>query len=147
PNFKYELYEQASLILRTEYLFEALREPIEQIFERLKEFYEKAEAKGIQPVSVTIPSESSLYHFSVDRDVQALMYSTRPQINKLIKDYSEQNGMPCVDLHTATTDPQTGLMRAELSKRDGLHFNNEGYQLMAGIVFEQGIVPLMERGM
>jgi acyl-CoA thioesterase-1 len=51
-------------------------------------------------------------------------------LNQLIRDYAAAKHIPCVDLFTATADPDSGQL-AQIYSNDGLHLTTAGYRLFA----------------
>jgi acyl-CoA thioesterase-1 len=97
----------------------------ELILRNLSTIYEKIRAKGALPVAVTVPSMLGMDS----------MIPGRRALNKLIADHCRENDIPCVDLFTATSEPDTGRLAARYSN-DGLHLSTEGYKLLAKLVYE-----------
>jgi acyl-CoA thioesterase I len=98
----------------------------EEIMKNLAAMYELATSSQIQPVAVTVPSIRG--HDS--------LIPARQQLNQLIFEYCQNQKIPCVDLFTATAEPET-LRLAEPYSNDGLHLTTEGYRLLAERMAEQ----------
>jgi len=98
-------------------------------FNNLKKMYEAAKKKGVIPFAVTVPEHHQELVFEWLTDV-------RSTINKLIKEYCEQNQITVIDLCAKL--PQLSL-RADEKKLywdDGLHFTPAGYNRFGEIVHE-----------
>lgn len=61
-------------------------------------------------------------------------------LNGLITDYCAKRRLACVDLFTATAEPETRLLAAPYSN-DGLHLTTHGYRLMAMLLYEEIFAP------
>lgn len=99
--------------------------PPESILQNLTTIYGHIRAHGALPVAVTVPSMRGMDS----------MIPGRRALNRLITEYCRGNGIPCVDLFTATAEPDTGRLAAEYSN-DGLHLSTEGYRMLARLVYE-----------
>jgi acyl-CoA thioesterase-1 len=109
----------------------------EEIMRNLLKMYEQGRAAGIQPVAVTVPSIR--WENSGGGETQSLLedHIRRRQIlNRLISDYCERKTMPCVDLFTATSEPETLHLAAGYSN-DGLHLTTAGYQRLADLLYDE----------
>jgi len=84
-------------------------------------------SQGIQPVACTVPS------------VRGFDEGIRPrlQLNGLIKKQSQDRGVVCVDLFSATSDSVGRLM--EDYSNDGLHLSASGYEAMADALFSGAV--------
>ena len=100
-------------------------QPIE-VFEQLKQMYERVKISNIQAVSVTIPSI---------RRFDALI-PPRKILNDFIKEYCQTHQQPYVDLFTATAEPDS-LRLAEMYSNDGLHLSTLGYQKIAELLYQE----------
>jgi lysophospholipase L1-like esterase len=97
-----------------------------EIVRNLVMMYERVRSANIQPVSVTIPSIRGYDPLIPPRQV----------LNNLIIEYSQRKQQPCVDLFTATAEPDT-LRLAEKYSNDGLHLTKEGYRLLAELLYQE----------
>lgn len=97
----------------------------EDIMRNLSGIYGKIRAKGALAVAVTVPSMRGMDS----------MIPGRRALNRLIIDHCRENGIPCVDLFAATSEQDSGRLKAEFSN-DGLHMSTEGYRLVARMVNE-----------
>jgi len=98
----------------------------EEIMENLILMYERVKEKGIQPISLTVPSI---------RGFDA-MIPPRKVLNSLMMEYSQSNHQPCVDLFMGTAEPETFRL-AEKYSNDGLHFTTQGYRRIAELLYQQ----------
>lgn len=101
------------------------RQPAE-IIRHLITMYEQASAVGVRPVAVTVPSIRGF-----DDHI-----ARRRELNALIAGQCADRALPCVDLFTATSEPETGRLALEYSN-DGLHLTTAGYELLARLLYEQ----------
>ena len=62
-------------------------------------------------------------------------------LNGLIKVHCLVEGVPLVDLYSATKDA-SGRLRRELSN-DGVHLNTEGYRLVAEIIYQDAVEDIL----
>lgn len=93
----------------------------------------EALVRRICPVACTVPS------------VLGFDESIRPrlQLNQLIKKYSTEHSIICVDLFSATSD-STGRLKAEYSN-DGLHLTPLGYEAMAKAIFSGAVSGMVSK--
>ncbi len=101
------------------------RKPSE-IMRHLTAMYEQAAVAGVRPVAVTVPSIRGF-----DDHI-----ARRRELNALIAGYCAGHTLPCVDLFTATAEPETGRLALPYSS-DGLHLTTAGYELLARLLYEQ----------
>jgi lysophospholipase L1-like esterase len=101
------------------------RKPSE-IMRHLTAMYEQAAVAGVRPVAVTVPSIRGF-----DDHI-----ARRRELNALIAGYCVGHTLPCVDLFTATAEPETGRLALPYSN-DGLHLTTAGYELLARLLYEQ----------
>jgi lysophospholipase L1-like esterase len=104
------------------------------VAENLQEIYEKARAKGMEPISCTVPSV-----FGFDEGIEP-----RLELNRLIKGCSAERGMACVDLFRATCDPPTNRLKQEYSD-DGLHMTSAGYRTLGETIFLEAVRGIILR--
>lgn len=116
-----------------------------EIMRNLIKLYEQTFTIGGHPIPVTVPS------IRVEGDVgnpdgQEWMTGhlrSRMQLNQLIQEYADRKRLVCVDLFSATVDPESGQLAAKYSN-DGIHLTTAGYQLFAQYV--AGVLdPLLQR--
>ena len=100
----------------------------------LRRMYDEALLYRIQPVSCTVPSV-----LGFDEGIQP-----RLQLNQLIKKYSEERGIVCVDLFSATGDSSTGRLKEEYSN-DGLHLSPLGYEAVAEAIFSGAVSGMVSK--
>ncbi|WP_276392471.1 SGNH/GDSL hydrolase family protein [Eudoraea chungangensis] len=100
---------------------------LEMILDNIISMAELAKANDI---SVILCSVLPAYDYPWRKGLQP---NTKiPKLNKMIKDYCENNGALYLDYFSAMTDGKNG-MRPELAT-DGVHPNRKGYELMAPMV-------------
>ncbi len=97
------------------------------VISNLKIMIQKALDAGITPVTCAIPSLVGFYGFIAPRE----------EVNKAISLFAKEKGLQYVDLFRGTAD--TNKQLSEKYSSDGLHFNKEGYKLMAKLIYEQGL--------
>lgn len=113
-----------------------------EIMRNLLKMYELALAANIRPVAVTVPSirgEEDIVGSVAESEGRRWFdehIQRRQALNKLLSDYCEKKGVPCIDLFTATAEPETLRLAAAYSN-DGLHLTTEGYQKLADLLYEQ----------
>ena len=108
------------------------------IFGNLVSMYSQAIRRGVFPIAIAVPPAN------VEGFSRKLMVAPRITLNEMIRGYCIEHDIAYVDLFSATANPETGLMLPEYSA-DGLHFNKAGYQEMARVVFEQGVLPFLQQ--
>lgn len=97
-----------------------------EIIRNLTAMYERAVRAGILVAAVTVPSIRGF-----DDHI-----ARRHDLNALIADSCAHRNLPCVDLFTATAEPNTQRLAAPYSN-DGLHLTTAGYHLLARLLYEQ----------
>ena len=97
-----------------------------EIMRNLLEMYERAHAGDVSVVAVTVPSVRG-FDDHIPR---------RHELNAMIHEYCAGYGFSCVDLFTATAEPETHRLAARYSN-DGLHLTTAGYELLATLLYEQ----------
>jgi lysophospholipase L1-like esterase len=100
----------------------------------LAEMVDESLEHGIQPVACTVPSV-----LGFDEGI-----GPRLQLNQLIKAFSLERNIICVDLFSATADSLTGRLREEYSN-DGLHLNPLGYEIVAEAIFLGAISGIISK--
>lgn len=108
----------------------------QSVAKNLVKIYDEALVHRIQPISCTVPSV-----LGFDEGVQP-----RLQLNQLIKKYSAERGIVCVDLFSATGDSLTGRLKEEFSD-DGLHLNPLGYETVAEAIFSGAVSEIVSKRM
>jgi lysophospholipase L1-like esterase len=108
--------------------------PVEEIYSNLKRMYVKALEEHITPVACAVPS---ILGFDS-------LIPPRRKLNQMIKHYCTENGLPFVDLFTATADPHTGRLLKQYSD-DGLHLTEEGYRRIAEEIFAGALKEMVKR--
>jgi lysophospholipase L1-like esterase len=108
------------------------------IMKNLVKMYELARASEIIPVPVTVPSvRIDLTDGGPDAHAWLQQHLERRRVlNASIRDYAASKLMTCVDLFTATADPETSQLAASYSN-DGLHLTTAGYRLLARLLYDQ----------
>lgn len=115
----------------------------EEIMRNLLKMHEQARAAGIRPVAVTIPSLRS--EVGADAHGRAFLQEhiqRRQALNHMLSDYCRSKTMPCVDLFTATCEPET-LQLAQAYSNDGLHLTTRGYERLAELLYNEVFVPAL----
>jgi lysophospholipase L1-like esterase len=100
----------------------------------LARMYDEALLHRIQPVSCTVPSV-----LGFDEGIRP-----RLQLNQLIKKYSTERSIVCVDLFSATGDSSTGRLKEEYSN-DGLHLSPLGYETVAEAIFSDAVSGIVSK--
>jgi lysophospholipase L1-like esterase len=122
----------------------------EEILENLRFFYEQAQARGILPVAVTVPSLRD--EFEQDQDFSSVQVTTaiveraialRVLLNQGIKQLGQDRHFPVVDWFAETCDPKTQTLAFEYSN-DGLHLNVLGYRKLAKLIWTQVLEGLLK---
>jgi len=103
-----------------------------EIMCNLVTMYEQVLAAGGLPIPVTVPSirVEENQGSPEGREWVADHLAQRAVLNRLIRDYAASKAIVCVDLFTATTDPESGQL-ARMYSNDGLHLTTAGYRLFA----------------
>jgi acyl-CoA thioesterase-1 len=110
----------------------------QEIMRNLVKMYELARAAGIVPIPVTVPSlraPDGGAGFEARRWLEDHI-QRRLALNRLIEDYARSKELPCLDLFTATAEPDSLQLRPEYSN-DGLHLTTEGYRRLAVLLHER----------
>lgn len=125
------------------------------MIENLRFFYEQAQARGILPVAVTVPSlRDDVEQDEVFEKGQSLRGITpvveraialRVVLNQSIKELSCKRRIPVVDWFTETCEVGTQALAPEYSN-DGLHLNTMGYRKLAELVWKQVLEDLLKKG-
>src|SRR2546423_780367 len=125
---------------------------------RLLKMYELAQAGGIQPVAVTVPSIRLGMEVGEDPSTPwgagsegtdgqrwvAEHIERRQMLNRLISDYCTSRGVAWIDLFAATLEPRTMRLAAVYSN-DGLHLSTEGYSRLAELLYQQVFAGALTR--
>jgi len=118
------------------------------IFNNLAMMYGQAQAVGIIPIAVTVPSLRPLQamDFVGSRELQLpnnpewhmirSHIERRLELNGRIQDYCVSRKIPCVDLFSETAEPESMLLAFSFSN-DGLHLSTRGYKLLADLLWTQ----------
>jgi acyl-CoA thioesterase-1 len=102
------------------------------IMRNLIQMYEQSFAAGGLPIPVTVPS-IRVEDAQGSREGQEWIadhVARRIELNKLIQAYADSKAIACVDLFTATADPDSEQL-ARIYSNDGLHLTTTGYRLFA----------------
>jgi lysophospholipase L1-like esterase len=102
------------------------RIPPREIFRNLQTMYARAAESGIQVTAVTVPSIRGADAYIPERQ----------ELNALIVGHCTKHSLSCVDLFTATAEPDTYRLAWAYSN-DGLHLTVAGYRLFANLLYEQ----------
>jgi len=123
----------------------------DMILDNLRFFYEQAQAHGILPVGVTVPSlrdEFELgYDFSTGQATTAIVergIALRVTLNHGIKKLSRDRHFPVVDWFAETCEPETQALASAYSN-DGLHLNTLGYRKLAELIWTQVLEDLLKK--
>jgi acyl-CoA thioesterase-1 len=124
------------------------------IIGNLRFFYEQAQAHGILPVAVTVPSlRDDVGQNEVFEKGQSLREITptveraialRVVLNQSIKELSCERHIPVVDWFAETCEVGTQVLASEYSN-DGLHLNTMGYGKLAELVWKQALEDLLKK--
>lgn len=102
----------------------------DHVVENIVAMCELAKAHGIVPIICSIPPCSKFpWRPEIEKPGQTIV-----DINKVLKDYADANGLIYVDFHSAFTDENLGL--PESFSADGCHPNPESYFPMEEMVLE-----------
>jgi lysophospholipase L1-like esterase len=116
------------------------------IMENLTFLYEQAQAHGILPVAVTVPSlrEDCWQNKEAEGEAsgsgmalaieQAI--AQRVVLNQLLQDFGVERQFPVVDWFVETCEPKTQALASEYSN-DGLHLTTAGYRKLAEMIWTQ----------
>ncbi|MGH7233487.1 MAG: SGNH/GDSL hydrolase family protein [Nitrospiraceae bacterium] len=107
-----------------------------EIMRNLLHMYGQAVAAGIRPVAVTVPSIRIEASTKASHQFLRDHLARRQALNSSISEYCAQQGIPCVDLFTATVEKDTLCLAAPFSN-DGLHLTTDGYATLADLLYEQ----------
>ena len=116
-----------------------------EIMQNLIKMYEQTLAIGSLPIPVTVPS-IRVEDASDSREGQEWIaghLTRRKQLNQLIREYAEAQGIAYVDLFTVTAESESGQL-AGMYSNDGIHLTTAGYRLFAEQV-AQVLKPLLAR--
>jgi len=122
--------------------------------ENLRFFYEQAQARGILPVAVTVPSlredcwqndeaEEGASRFEITPAIEQAI-ALRVLLNHSIKDFGGERRFPVVDWFAATCEPKTQVLTSKYSN-DGLHLTTAGYRKLAEMIWEQVLEDLLKK--
>lgn len=120
----------------------------------LRFFYEQAQAHGILPVAVTVPSlredcwqnekaEEGPSRSGITSAIEQAI-ALRVILNQSIKDFGGERHFPVVDWFAATCEPKTQVLTSKYSN-DGLHLTTAGYRKLAEMIWEQVLVDLLKK--
>lgn len=102
---------------------------LEMIMDNLKSMTEIAKANGIKVIlSSVLPAFDYPWRPGLNPNVKI------PQLNKMIKEYADQNHVIYLDYFSAMVDEKNGLPIKY--SEDGVHPNEEGYKVMEPLVEE-----------
>ena len=128
--------------------------PTDTIFGNLQSFYEDAQAQGILPIAVTIPSlrediwqgdttANDPVQSGINPAVEEAI-ALRLTLNQQMKKFGEQQKFPVIDWFTETCEPITQVLALEYSN-DGLHLNVPGYRKLAEMLWTQVLEDLVKK--
>ena len=116
------------------------------ILENLQFFYEQAQAHGILPVAVTVPSvredvwandhsadgqSTGRYTPEIERAI-----ALRVMLNQSIKELGRERNFAVVDWFAETCESRTQALALEYSN-DGVHLTRTGYRRLAELIWIQ----------
>lgn len=113
-----------------------------EIMRNLLKMYELARADCIEPVAMTVPSIRAAIEPGGANGEQWIRnhIDQRLALNTLITNYCHSKRISCVDLFTATAEPDTLCLAPQYSN-DGLHLTTEGYRCAASLLYEEVFAP------
>jgi acyl-CoA thioesterase-1 len=124
------------------------------MMENLRFFYEQAQAHGIVPVAVTVPSlRDDAGQDEAFEKTQSLRGITpaveraialRVVLNQSIKDLSRERNIPVMDWFAETCEVGTQALAPEYSN-DGLHLNTMGYRKLAELVWKEVLEDILKK--
>ncbi len=124
------------------------------ILANLQFFYEEAQAHGILPVAVTVPSlREDVWRDEVSAGSQSKpgisitlehAIAQRVMLNQSIKELGRQRNFPVVDWFTETCEPMHQALALEYSN-DGLHLTTTGYHKLAELIWSQVLQDLTKQ--
>jgi lysophospholipase L1-like esterase len=102
---------------------------LEMILDNLKSMSEISKSNGIKVIlSSVLPAFDYPWRPGLEPNIKI------PQLNEMIKKYSEDNSIIYLNYFTAMVDEKNGL--PEKYSADGVHPNEEGYKVMEPLVEE-----------
>lgn len=122
--------------------------PPSEIFNNLALMYQQAEAVGIVPIAVTVPSLrpmqpiDSRWTGELELTNAPELHSIRSHIenrlalNRKILDYGASQNIACIDLFFETAESDSQLLALPYSN-DGLHLSTKGYELLSNLLWER----------
>jgi lysophospholipase L1-like esterase len=124
------------------------------MMENLRFFYEQAQAHGIVPVAVTVPSlRDDVGQDDEGEECQVVPLITptveraialREILNQSIKDLSRERNIPVMDWFAETCEVGTQALAPEYSN-DGLHLNTMGYRKLAELVWKEVLEDILKK--
>ncbi len=118
----------------------------ETIMGNLQVFYDQAQANGLLPVAVTVPSLREDGWLASEGDggggVSAISpaikqaIAQRVVLNQSLKEYCGTRQIPVVDWFAETCEPETQVL-ASVYSNDGLHLTTTGYRKLAEMIWAQ----------
>jgi len=122
--------------------------PPSDIFHNLALMYNQAQAEGITPIAVTVPSLRPLELMDSAGSSERQLANTpewhmirahidrRLELNRRMLDYCASKRMAYVDLFSETAEPDSKLLALPFSN-DGLHLSTRGYERLADLLWNQ----------
>lgn len=106
------------------------------ILRNLTTMYDMALAEEVSPVAVTVPSIRAHSDEGTEEGLAWLArhLGRRRELNDMIHRASTERRIPCVDLFTATCEPESGWLARRYSN-DGLHLTTDGYRRLAEMLY------------
>ncbi len=107
------------------------------ILRNLVTMYDRALAKGVHPVAVTVPSLRVQGDPGTGEGLDWLEehIRRRRELNGGIQQACAEKRIPCVDLFAATAEQGSGLLARPYSN-DGLHLTTDGYRRLADLLYQ-----------
>ena len=102
---------------------------LEEIRDNIASMAELAKSNGISVIiSSVLPAYDYPWRPGLEPNIKI------PELNKMLKDYAEHNGITYLDYYSAMADDRNGLPN-DLAE-DGVHPTKKGYEIMKPMVLE-----------
>lgn len=109
----------------------------DKILKNIKELHSISRNAGILSVGGKIPP--------IRMEQSSKAYNKRKiELNKMLKDYFNENKIPFADLYQGMIDDKENL-KSECAYVDGLHFSVEGYKQMGTVIFNDAIKEIIDK--
>lgn len=111
------------------------------LLEGIKMLHSRVKGHGAKCIALTIPETDFYFHGLGKRGlswVKAEGERIRLEVNENLRKYIDQGDNSVILCDLEKKFPQQGLSKEDLGKfwSDGLHFTEEGYNKMAGIIYQ-----------